>query len=254
MQQQDFLETGGRRLAYVKTPGREPGVMFLTGFKSDMTGSKALALEEFCRERGQAYLRFDYTGHGQSSGEFEEGCIGAWLQDACDAFDRLTQGPQIIVGSSMGGWIALLLALSRKERVAGLVGIAAAPDFTEELVWQAFTPAQQRELMEKDRVAVPNCYEGDPYIITKQLVEEGRNHLLLQDKIPIVCPVRLLHGTKDEDVPWQVSARLLEKLESADARLTLIKDAGHRLSEPEQLELLCEAVEEVVSLPSMAQT
>lgn len=219
--------------------------MFLGGFKSDMSGAKALALEEHCRARGQAFLRFDYTGHGASSGRFEDGTIGGWLDDALCAFDRLTEGPVMLAGSSMGGWLALLLALARPERVAGLIGIASAPDFTERLLWQQFTPAQ-RQAMERERyIEIPDCYGTEPYRITRMLIEEGREHLLMNGDIPVACPVRLLHGSKDEDVPWQLSAELLERLASRDVTLTLIKDGNHRLSEPPYLALLCTAVDQL---------
>ncbi|MBV8939092.1 MAG: alpha/beta hydrolase [Alphaproteobacteria bacterium] len=233
---------GGRTLAYHAVAGRAPGLMFFGGFRSDMTGAKALALEAFCRKRGQAFLRFDYSGHGASSGAFEEGTIGAWLEDALAAFDALTHGPQLLAGSSMGAWIALLLALRRRERVRGIVGIAAAPDFTEELIWNVFPPAQRAQLATEGRVVLPDCYGTEPYAITRRLIEEGRSHLLLGESISLTCPVRLLHGLADEDVPWQTSARLLERLQSADATLTLIKGGGHRLSEPGHLQLLCETV------------
>lgn len=242
----DQLETSpASRLAYHRLEGASPGVMFLTGFKSDMSGGKALALEEFCRARGQAYLRFDYSGHGASSGKFEEGTIGAWLADSMAALDALTEGPQIIVGSSMGGWIGLLLALARPERVTGLVTLACAADFTEKLIWEKATEAQKKILLEQGQFPIPDCYGGAPYPITRALIEEGRNHLLLdKPSLPIHCPVRLIHGTADEDVPWRISSAVLEKLESKDAQLTLIKNAGHRLSEPEQLQLMCEVVGE----------
>ncbi len=247
MQQPSYVETpAGHRLGYVCHTGKEPGVLFLTGFKSDMEGSKALALEAHCRETGRAFLRFDYSGHGSSSGKFEEGTIGAWLADAVAVLDQLTEGPQVIVGSSMGGWIALLLALARPQRVAGLVGIAAAPDFTEELIWRTLPGNQRREMVERGFISIPNCYGEDPYIITHRLVEEGRDHLLLGAPIPIHCPVRLLHGEKDEDVPWQHGLKLVEKLESTDVAFTLVKGAGHRLSEPEHLNLLCNTVESIL--------
>ena len=258
MQESSYLSLAdGRSLAYARTPGAGPGVIFLTGFKSDMTGAKALALEAHCRARGQAFLRFDYTGHGASSGAFEEGCIGDWLRDARDAFDALTHGPQVVVGSSMGGWIALLLAMARPERVQGLVGIASAPDFTEELIWQNLNEEGRQQLQQQGVFYAPSCYGEEPYPITRALIEEARGHLLFtapspfqgegwgEGNIPVHCPVRLLHGMQDADVPWQVSARLAEQLASHDVRLTLVKGSGHRMSGPLDLQLLCRAVAEI---------
>ncbi|MEE8189144.1 MAG: alpha/beta hydrolase [Kiloniellales bacterium] len=202
---------------------------------SDMTGSKALALEAFARERGQDFLRFDYLGHGASSGHFEEGTIGRWAEDAIAVLDEVAEGPQIIVGSSMGGWIMLLTALARPERVAGLVGIAAAPDFTENLLWRKFPP-EVRETLEREGVYYePSDYSEEPYAITMELIVEGRNHLLMDRPIPITCPVRLIHGTADADVPWQLSLELMDKLETGDVEVTLVKGGGHRLSEPGDL-------------------
>jgi len=205
---------------------------------SDMTGSKALCLEDFAQRRGQAFLRFDYQGHGASSGRFEEGTIGLWSADAVAALDELTEGPQVLVGSSMGGWIMLLAALARPQRVAGLLGIAAAPDFTEDLMWDAY-PQEVRETLQRDGVYhEPSDYGEEPYTITKALIDEGRKHLLLRDPVPIVCPVRLIHGMADPDVPWELAIRLAERLESDDVEVTLIKGGGHRLSEPEDLDRL----------------
>ncbi len=212
-----------------------------------MMGSKALALEEYCASRGIRFVRFDYTGHGQSSGDFKGGTIGAWKQDALDIFDQVAPGDNIIVGSSMGGWIMLLVALARKSCVRGLVGIASAPDFTQELIWDQMKQTQRDEMEQNGLIHLPSCYGQEPYPITRHLIEEARNHLMLtREVIDLPVPVRLLHGTKDEDVPWQVSQRLMEKLTSPDAMLRLIKDAGHRLSEPDQLLMLCEALEEVL--------
>jgi pimeloyl-ACP methyl ester carboxylesterase len=242
-----FLElSDGRRIAYALSEGKSPGIVFLSGFKSDMTGTKAVALESFCRKRGQRFLRFDYTGHGQSSGDFKDGTIGQWTQDALDVLQRLTQGKVLLVGSSMGAWVMLLAALEIKERVAGLVGIASAPDFTERLIWQQFTDAQKKRLMEEGMLSIPSCNGQEPYPITRALIEDGRTHLLLDKSIPLAMPVRLIHGSKDEDVPWQMSAHLLERLKSKDVTLQLIKDGGHRLSEPEHLDIICRTVKELL--------
>jgi pimeloyl-ACP methyl ester carboxylesterase len=233
----------GSTIAYHRTPGKAPGVMFLTGYKSDMTGGKALRLEHFCRARGLAYLRFDYYGHGASSGAFADGTIGRWADDAVFALDRLTEGPQILVGSSLGGWIMLLAASRRPQRVAGLVGIAAAADFTEDLVVNVLT-AEQRAVLQRDGVLpVYSPYDPEPTPVTLRLLEEGRDHLVLRDAIPVDCPVRLIHGMKDPDVPWQTSQRIVERLRSADVELVLIKEAQHRLSEPNDLERLCETLD-----------
>lgn len=242
-----YLIHGAARIAYCRSEGAGPGVAFFGGFRSDMTGSKALALDQACRAQGRAFLRFDYTGHGASSGGFEEGTIGEWYGDALAAFDQLTQGPQILVGSSMGGWIALLLALARPQRVVGLVGIAAAPDFTEHLLYGQFTATQKERLQREGVVLVPSCSGQDDYPITRQLIEEARNHLLLaRARLDISCPVRLLHGMRDEDVPWDFSRQVTEKLASQDVELHLVKDGDHRLSTPENLELLADVLDRLV--------
>ena len=237
----------GATIAYHKTAAddsqsRAPGVMFLGGFMSDMTGSKALALEASARARGQGFLRFDYQGHGASSGRFEEGTIGRWAEDAVAVLDEVTDGPQVLVGSSMGGWIMLLTALARPQRVAGLVGIAAAPDFTESLMWQQFTP-EIRATIEREGVYLqPSDYGEAPYPITMALIEDGRRHLLMDRPIPLTCPVRLIHGTADPDVPYTLSLDLMGRLESTDVEVTLVKGGGHRLSEPEDLDRLTRIV------------
>ncbi len=213
-----------------------PGVIFLGGFASDMTGSKAMALDAWARARGQALVRFDYQGHGASSGDFLDGTIGHWAEDAVAVIDAQSEGPQILVGSSMGGWIMLLAALARPERVAGLVGIAAAPDFTETLMWNTFGPEIQATLRRDGVYYQPSEYDDEaPYAITLHLIEEGRDHLLMDQPIPISCPVRLIHGTADLDVPYRLSLDLMEKLESENVEVTLVKGGGHRLSEPHDL-------------------
>ena len=197
----------GRRIAYVRSAGRRPGVVFLGGFRSDMTGTKARFLEAWARARGQAYLRFDYTGHGASSGDVETGAIGDWARDAQDAILRLTGGPQILVGSSMGGWIALILAGRIPGRIAGLVGIAAAPDFTEDAMWAGMGAAERARLAAEGRVEVPSEYDDRPYAITRRLIEDGRRHLVLRTPLELDFPVRLLHGTADRDVDLARGAR-----------------------------------------------
>jgi len=212
--------------------------VFLSGFGSDMRGIKATALAAHCRRRDQPFLRFDYFGHGASSGDFRDGTIGRWREDALAVIDCLTEGPQILVGSSMGGWIALLAALARPDRVCGLVCIAPAPDFTEDLVWARLGPAERRCMMEQGVLHAPSAYDPDPYPITRTLVEEGRRHLLLQAPIALACPVRLLHGMRDADVPYQTSLRLLRQLSGLAAVLELIEDGDHRLSRPQDLDRL----------------
>jgi pimeloyl-ACP methyl ester carboxylesterase len=228
---------GGGHLAYHKTEGAGPGVVFLGGFASDMTGTKATTLEAWAQARGRAFLRFDYRGHGQSSGRFAEGTIGAWRDDALAALDRLTEGPQILVGSSMGGWIMLLAALARPERVAGLVGIAAAPDFTEDLMWARMT-AEQQQTVEREGVwPMPSDY-GEPVPIARNLIHEGRDHLLLRGRIGIGCPVRLIQGTADAEVPWDWALKLQDALAGDDVETTLVKGADHRLSAARDLRRL----------------
>lgn len=236
---------GAPTIAYHAQAGtradRRPGVVFLGGFRSDMSGGKALFLEQVLRAGGQAYLRFDYSGHGISGGAFTDGCIGDWFADALAVFDQLTQGRQILVGSSMGGWIALLIARARPERVAGFVGIAAAPDFTEDLMLPKLS-AEQKALIEAEgRYDMPSAY-GAPTPITKKLLDDGADHLLLRAPIPFAGPVRLLQGMRDDDVPWERALMLAEKLESADVSVTLVKDGDHRLSRPQDLERLGKTV------------
>ncbi len=238
----------GRRLAYHLTDGKLPCVIFMGGFKSDMAGSKALTLEALCQERGQRFIRFDYTGHGQSSGKFREGTIGSWQQDVLDIVDKLGSEKNILVGSSMGAWQMLLAARARPEKVVALVGIASAPDFTEKLIWQQFSDVQKQTMLEKGEVLLPSCYGEEPYPITKQLIVDGRKHLLLDAPIPIKVPVRLIHGLKDEDVPWEFSVRLAECLESNDVHVKYIKNGGHRLSEPEHLKVLSDQLELIFDL------
>ena len=238
---------GGHKLAYSATPGSAPGVIFLGGFFSDMTGTKAVALEDHCRARGWAYLRFDYFGHGRSSGAFEDGTIGRWAEDAVAVLDQLTEGPQILVGSSMGGWIMLLCALARPQRVAGLLGAAAAPDFTETLIWRDFDDAQRATLRRDGVVYLPSDHDDRPYPISRALIEEARDHLLLGGPIALKCPVRLLHGMADRDVPWRTALELADRLVSDDVEVTLIKGGGHRLSEPPDLDRLRRALDGLIA-------
>lgn len=235
----------GHALAYARTPGASPGVVFLGGFMSDMNGTKATFLEAHCTARGQAFLRFDYAGHGASEGAFSDGTIGRWADDAIAAIDALTEGPQILVGSSMGGWIMLEVALARPWRIAALLGIAAAPDFTEELIWNTLTEAQKAALERDGFLSAPSQYGGE-YRYTLALITDGRIRLRLRAPLPIACPVRLLHGQQDPDVPWQTSMRLAEQLAATDVQVTLLKDGDHRLSRPQDLNLLATILSHVV--------
>ena len=244
----DFLTTPqGRRIAYHRTAGAGPGVVFLGGFRSDMGGTKALALQDWAERRGRAFLRFDYSGHGASSSDFLDGCIGDWAEDAMATVAALTTGPQVLVGSSMGGWISLLLARAMPARVAGLVGIAAAPDFTEDSMWAGFTDAQRAEMAQTGHVALPSEYSDEPYIITRRLIEDGRQRLVLRSPLPLPFPVRLLQGTADADVPVSVALRLLDHATGPDIRLALVKDADHRFSTPDCLAMIEATLEEVLA-------
>ena len=243
----EFLTTSqGRRIAYVKTEGQGPTVIFCSGLKSDMEGTKAVYLEDWAKARGQAFIRFDYSGHGRSSGEFAEGCIGDWHEDTLALVDQLTDGPIVVVGSSMGGWQALLLASAIPERIAGMVTIAAAPDFTEDGYWASFTDAQKAELESQGFVRMPSDYDED-YIISKRLIEEGRDRLVLRAPLPLPFPVRFLQGTEDTAVPTETAIRLLEHATGGDIRLTLVKGADHRFSDPDCLALIEKSLEQVLA-------
>jgi len=231
----------GTHLAWMKREGRGPTIVFLPGFRSDMTGDKATALAAFAAARGQAMLRFDYAGHGASEGSFLDGTIGQWAADALTAIDRLTEGPLILVGSSMGGWIALLTALARPERVVALVGVAAAPDFTERLMWDSMTPAERLTLVNEGVLYIPSQY-GEPTPITRRLIEDGRERLVLTGPIAFPGRVRLLHGQADPDVPWELALRIAERVTSNGVEIALVKDGDHRLSRPRDLALLTRTV------------
>ena len=247
MPEPDFLDRPGQApIAYHRTSGISPGVVFCGGFMSDMTGTKATVLEAFCRDRGRAFVRFDYQGHGQSGGRFDEGTISQWRDDALAVIDQLTQGPQILVGSSMGGWISLLCALARRDRVAALVLLAPAPDFTAGMLEQEFSPEQRRELSERGRLERPTEYGDAPYVITRRLIEDGNRNLLLKGPpIELGCPVRIIQGMRDSDVHWRRALRLMDALAVADATLTLVKGGDHRLSEPPDIERLCATLEQL---------
>lgn len=240
-----FTTLQGRSIAYVRTPGQGPGVVFLGGFMSDMTGTKAQFLQDWAQMQGRAFLRFDYSGHGQSSGAFEDGCIGDWAEDALAVINALTEGPQVLVGSSMGGWISLLVAKAIPERISGMVGIAPAPDFTEDSMWSGFDEAQRAALMRDGQITVPSDYSPDGYPITRRLIEDGRRHLVLRAPLSLPFPLRILQGTADTDVPPSVALRLMDHADCPDLRLTLVKGADHRFSTPDCLAMIAASVENV---------
>jgi pimeloyl-ACP methyl ester carboxylesterase len=250
-----FLEIGSgserRRIAVRERSGTAPSLFWLSGYKSDMKGTKASALAHWAEEAGRACIRFDYSGHGESDGEFTDGTVGRWLADSLGVFDACCRGPQVLIGSSMGGWLALLMVRALRQRlqaapasVIGLVLVAPAVDFTEELMWKRFTPAIRQELEEKGVWARPSEYALEPYLVTRKLIEEGRNHLLLGGMIETGCPVRILQGVEDPDVPWRHAVELVSRLASDDVVLTLVKDGDHRLSRPEDIDRLIRAVAE----------
>src|SRR5689334_6907063 len=227
-----------------------PGLFWLGGFNSDMRGTKALALDEWAAAQRRACVRFDYSGHGESGGAFVDGTIGRWLEESLAVFEQFCRGPQVVIGSSMGGWMALLLAREISKRpaprasLAGLVLIAPAPDFTEELMWKSFSPEIRREIESKGVWLRPSEY-GDPYPITRNLIEEGRNHLLLGSAIEVGCPVRILQGAQDPDVPWRHVFALMHRLPADDVVLTMIQDGDHRLSRPQDIARIIAAVAEI---------
>jgi pimeloyl-ACP methyl ester carboxylesterase len=251
-----------RRIAVRARSGAAPGLFWLGGFRSDMTGTKAAFLDEWAAANGRACTRFDYSGHGESSGTFEDGTIGRWLEDALAVFDACARGPQVVIGSSMGGWLALLLANALNRRalaaakrapepapasaasIAGMVLIAPAVDFTEELMWKRFPAAVKQQIEREGLWQRPSLYSEGPYPITRALIEEGRSHLLLGSMIETGCPVRILQGVQDPDVPWQHAVELVSRFARDDVVLTLVKDGDHRLSRPEDIERLIVAVAE----------
>jgi pimeloyl-ACP methyl ester carboxylesterase len=240
-----FLDGPNGRIAYRTAMGGGPTIVWLGGFQSDMTGAKAQALSEWARAAGRAFLRFDYSGHGASDGRFEEGTISAWLADSLAAIDRLVDGPLILVGSSMGGWIAALAALERPQRVAGVVLIAPAVDFTEELIWRQLSASERERLVRNGRIERDSRYAAQPTIYTRALIEDGRRRLLLGGVIALRGPVRIIQGMNDEDVPWRHALRVLARLSTDDAELLLIKSGDHRLSKPDEIERIIAAVQSV---------
>ncbi|PRY93976.1 alpha/beta fold hydrolase [Donghicola tyrosinivorans] len=242
-----FLDTAsGRRIAYHKTDGAGPLVVFLGGYKSDMEGTKAVWLEDWAKAQGRGFLRFDYSGHGQSSEAFVDGCIGDWADDAHAVIEAVTDGPLVLVGSSMGGWISLLMTQRLKGRVAGLVTIAAAPDFTEDSFWAGFDEDQRRVLEANGQLELPSDYP-EPYIITRRLIEDGRSNLVLRSPLPLPFPVRFLQGTADTSVSTATALRLFEHAQGDDMRLLLVDGADHSFSTPDCLEVIASAITEVSS-------
>jgi len=253
-QEPAFIEVGNdagrRRIAVRARTGSAPGLFWLSGFNSDMRGTKAIALDAWAAERNRACVRFDYSGHGESGGAFVDGTIGRWLEETVAVFEQFCAGPQVVIGSSMGGWMALLLAREMARRparpasLAGLVLIAPAPDFTEELMWKNFPPEARHEIETNGVWLRPSAY-GEPYPITRALIEEGRNHLLLGGSIDVGCPVRILQGAQDPDVPWQHAFALAHRLPADDVVLTMIQDGDHRLSRPQDIARMIAAVAEI---------
>jgi pimeloyl-ACP methyl ester carboxylesterase len=245
-----FLDGPNGRIAFERVEARAagasaPGVVWLGGFKSDMTGTKAEALADWARETGRAFLRFDYSGHGASEGVFEEGCISEWLADSLAAIDELTSGPQVLVGSSMGGWIATLVARERPDRLAGIVYVAPAPDFTERLMWWNMSDEIRDELIAKGRIEEATEYSPEPNVITAKLIEDGRKHAVLDAPININAPIRILQGMADADVPWRHAMALAEALTTDDLQVFMTKTGDHRLSTPDDLGRLVMAVESI---------
>lgn len=241
-----------RLIAVRQRDGASPGLFWMGGFKSDMKGTKAEALDQWAAAQGRACTRYDYSGHGESGGLFSEGTIGRWLAESLAVFTTFCRGPQIVIGSSMGGWLALLLARElrkldpdkRGAEIKGMALIAPAVDFTEALMWRRFTPEIKKQIEEKGSWERPSEYSQEPYLITRGLIEDGRKHLILGGLIETGCPVRILQGVKDEDVPWQHAAELVSRLAREDVVFTLIKDGDHRLSRPEDIERLIAAISE----------
>jgi pimeloyl-ACP methyl ester carboxylesterase len=238
-----FIDGPHGRLAYRRRQGAAPGVVWLGGFRSDMLGTKAAFLDEWARQQGRAFLRFDYSGHGESAGRFEDGSIGDWADDALAVFDALAGGPQILVGSSMGAWIATLLAKQRVESIAAVIFIAPAPDFTERLMWPSFSEEQRETIMREGRLEQPSDYSDEPEIITQKLIEDGRQRLVMDGPVTIDVPVRILQGMADDAVPWRHALAFAELIKSDDVEITLTKSGDHRLSSPTDLSRLTATLE-----------
>lgn len=243
----EAIDHRGLKLSFERQPGQAPTFVWLGGFKSDMNGTKAQALTKWARDRGQAFVRFDYSGHGRSGGAFEDGTISQWLDDALAILDRLTEGPVVLVGSSMGGWLSLLAARSRPERVTALILIAPAADMTERLMWSSFSPDVRDTIIETGRWERPSAYDPEPYVITRGLIEDGRRHLIMDGPIPLGGPVHILHGAHDQDVPAAHVFELAKLIRSPDLKVDIIEDGDHRLSRPQDLERLLEAADRMAA-------
>lgn len=244
---QQLKTAGGGHIAYRQRAGHSPAVVFLSGYKSHMDGTKAKFLDRFCANQGNAYLRFDYFGHGHSSGEFVDGTIGRWYEDALSVVAQLSNRELVLVGSSMGGWIMSLLARTIPERIAGMVGIASAPDFTERLMWPGLSKQQREKLKAGDVLSLPSRYDDQPYPVTMRFIEEAREHLVLNTRIPINCPVHLLHGMNDPDIPWETSVELANVFSTEDVTVTLLKGSEHRLSTNTELELIATKLKNLIT-------
>jgi len=240
-----LARTDGATIVYDKLPGDQPGVVFLHGLNSDRAGTKALSLRSHCAETGRAFISFDMYGHGDSSGSFAKGSISRWTEDAVAVCDELTNGPQVLVGSSMGAWVMMQTAIARPNRIHALIGVAPAPDFTEDLLWNIFSTKQKTEILKNGIIRLPSEHDEEPYEISLHLVEDGRRNLLLRERVPIKCPVRLIHGQNDADVPWSTSIALADTIESDDVQVILVKDGDHRLSRPEDIDRLLGVLEQV---------
>ena len=253
MKKYKFFETkNGRKIAYKKVvsgvDNETPGVIFLGGFKSDMSGTKAQFLEGWALENKVPFIRFDYSGHGKSEGKFIDGCISDWKEDALNVLDELSTGPQVLVGSSMGGWIALLLAKLRPERIKGLVGIATAPDFTEDSIWHNLDKVSRERLMKEGHIELPSSYSEEPLLITKKLIEDGRKNLILTEQLTLNCPLRFLQGMQDLDVHFSQAIRLSEFLGNDDIQVKFVKRADHSFSSDECLFLVIEAINSLIQV------
>ncbi len=243
----EFIDGPHGRIAYRQRKGAGPGAVWLGGFRSDMIGTKAEFLDQWAADKNHSFLRFDYSGHGESEGAFEDGSIGEWAADALAVFDALTHGPQILIGSSMGGWIASLLAKARPESIAAIVFIAPAPDFTERLMWPSFSDAAREAILRDGRVELPSDYSDEPEIITRKLIEDGRRNLVMTGPVPIRCPVRILQGMKDDAVPYAHALEFAQMLESDDVEISLTPNGDHRLSEPPDLARLADVLDRLLA-------
>lgn len=248
LERKDAPALAYRHLKAAKAGENKPAIIFMGGFKSDMEGTKAQFLEDYCRDKGLEYVRFDYRGHGSSGGEFTDGTISRWKQDALDIMDHINPDRTLLIGSSMGGWIALLTMLERAEKVSALIGLAAAPDFTGDLYAAKLNPEQQEILEREGRVSVPNDYSDEPYIFTKDLFDDACKNFLLQRENTIEAPITLIQGMLDSDVPWEITARIQNAFKGERVDVVLIDDGDHRLSRPEDLKILADQVENLLGI------